>query len=82
MVQKEKDYIHWTDSLFVPASLVGSFVLSRWLPRPWAAVLAFVTVSLVLFLFEPREGSPKRFILAMLLGAAVTGVLTVLHWPG
>ncbi len=36
---------------------------------------------MVLFLFEPPESSPKRFIFAMLLSALLIGILAVLHWP-
>ncbi len=81
MAQRKNDYIHWTDSLFVPASIVLSFILSRWIPWPWAPVLSFVIVSFVLFLFEPREENPKRFIFPMLLGAVVIFLLTLFHWP-
>jgi hypothetical protein len=77
----KKDYVHWTDSLFVPSSLVISFLLNRWLTRPLAMVLSFVAVTLVLALFEPREGGIKRFLFAMLAGALVTCVLALLHWP-
>ena len=81
MQQKEKDYLHWTDSLFVPVSIVISFVLSLSLPRPLATLLSFVSVSLVLFLFEPRDANPKRFVVAMLFGALVTFALTFFQWP-
>ena len=82
MVERKKDYIHWTDWLFVPASFALSLVLTRWLTRSLAIVLSFLIVTLVLFLFEPREGSPKRFVVAMILGALVTYILTLVHWPG
>jgi heme/copper-type cytochrome/quinol oxidase subunit 4 len=80
-MKKKQDHIHWTDTLFVPATLVLSFVLTRWLPQPWASVLSFIIVSLVLFLFEPQEDSPKRFIYAMLFGASVTLILAFVGWP-
>ena len=81
MARKTNDYVHWTDSLFVPVSFLLSLVLSRWLYRPLATLLSFIAVSFLLFLFEPRDSSPKRFIFAMLVGALVTFLLSLFYWP-
>lgn len=79
---KQHDYIQWTDILFIPAALILSYILGRWLPGPLAIALSVLMVSLIFLLFSRVKGSRKQFILAAFLGAITTYVLAALFgWP-
>lgn len=72
--------LHWTDVLFVPLAIVGSFVLMRWLPIP-LAITASAVINLMLFaLFEPRKPGLKRFVLAIVIAALITFILAAIRY--
>ena len=80
---KNQNYqISWTDVLFIPAATILYFILGRLLPRALAVALSGAAVLLFFSLFEPRNVSLKRFILAVIFGGIVTYTLAALFdWP-
>jgi len=81
-MKKQNDRIGWIDVLYVPATLVLSYVLARWIPTALAIALSAVLALLVSYLFEPRGASFKRVIFLILLtGIIIYGLQLFLNWP-
>lgn len=72
--------LHWTDVLFVPFAIVGSFALARWLALPLAITASLVISLLIFSVFERRKRSFKRFILGVVTAATITFILAAIRY--
>lgn len=81
-MMKQNNHIEWTDVLFIPVAMFLSYGLGQWMPIAFAIAVSFVLVTLGFSLFSHREGSFKRFLLEILLGAIICYALAALFgWP-
>jgi hypothetical protein len=82
MAKKQRHNVGYADILFVPSAVLLSYFLGQWLPLAPAAVLSLIVVSAILYLLGPTGGSFKRFLLELLIGAALTfSLIAFFGWP-
>jgi len=80
--ENQNNQIWWTDVLYIPVAYALYYALAHWLPRSLAVALSALVALLFFSLFEPRQGSFKRYVIAVLGGAAVGYIYSVLFsWP-
>ena len=78
---KKRDQLDPSDILYFPATIVLSYILSRWLPGVAASALAVVlTLSAAYFIARVRGSNTRSFFLAVLAAGIVTFLLRLVGW--